>query len=89
MPCPEAKHSEMHRFAGGKFKRAIFAGNAPERTLDGTSSEVLRGFFQVPVRCAMGWKHETGWEERFMLGTATIVWPRLAAPIFWCTIEAS
>jgi hypothetical protein len=23
-----------------------------------------------------------------MLGTATIVWPRLAAPIFWCTIEA-
>jgi hypothetical protein len=36
----------------------------------------------------MVWKHEMGWEERIMLGTATIVWPRLAAPIFWCTIEA-
>jgi hypothetical protein len=30
----------------------------------------------------------TGWEERVMLGTAILVWPRLAAPIFWCTIEA-
>jgi hypothetical protein len=78
----------MHLLAGGKFKRAIFAGNALKRTLDGTNTGVLRGFFQVPVRCAIDWKHETGWEERVMLGTATIVWPRLTAPIFWCTIEA-
>jgi hypothetical protein len=46
------------------------------------------GFFQVPVRCAMDWKRETGWEERVMLGTAILVCPRLAAPNFWYPIEA-
>jgi hypothetical protein len=35
----------MQPLAGGKFKRAIFAGWVPERTLDGTSSGVLRVFF--------------------------------------------
>jgi hypothetical protein len=88
MQCSEPKHSEMHLLAGGKFKRAIFAGNAAERTLDGTSNGVLRPFFQVPVRCTMGWKHETGWEERVMLGTVLLVCTRLAAPNLWCPIEA-
>ncbi|KAF8170147.1 hypothetical protein BJ912DRAFT_933427 [Pholiota molesta] len=55
IPCkaPNPSIQEMHRFAGGKLKRAIFAGNAPERTLDRL----------VPVRCAIDWKRETGWEE--------------------------
>jgi hypothetical protein len=77
----------MHLLAGGKFKRAIFAGNAAEKTLDGTNNGVLRRFSQVPVRCAMDWKRETGWEERVMLGTAILVWPRLAAPNFWGLID--
>jgi hypothetical protein len=88
MQCSEPKHAEMHLLAGGKFKRAIFAGNPTERTLDGTSIGALRGFFQVPVRCAMDWKRETGWEERVMLGTAILVCPRLAAPNFWYPIKA-
>jgi hypothetical protein len=53
MQCSEPKHSEMHLLAGGKFKRAFFAGNAAKRTLDGTNNGLLRRFFQVPVRCAM------------------------------------
>jgi hypothetical protein len=42
IPCkaPNPSIQEMHRFAGGKLKRAIFAGNAPERTLDRTSNGV-------------------------------------------------
>jgi hypothetical protein len=72
----------MHRFAGGKFKRAIYASNAPERILDGTNNGVLRGISQVPVRCAMDWKRETGWEERIMFGTDILGFPKLTAPFF-------
>ncbi|KAF8183417.1 hypothetical protein BJ912DRAFT_1044007 [Pholiota molesta] len=39
-PCnaPNLSLQRMHLLAGGKFKRAIFAGNAAERTLDGTNN---------------------------------------------------
>ncbi|KAF8199051.1 hypothetical protein BJ912DRAFT_1132267 [Pholiota molesta] len=47
----------------------------------------MSSFFQVPVRCAMDWKRETGWEERVMLGTAILGCLRLAAPNFWGLVE--
>jgi hypothetical protein len=78
----------MHPLAGGKFKRAIFASNAPGKTLDGTNNGALRGFFQVPVRCAMDWKCEMGWEEKIMLGTGIFVFPSLAGPNCRCPVES-
>jgi hypothetical protein len=36
----------------------------------------------------MGWKCETGWEERIMFGTDILACPKLAAPNFWCPIES-
>jgi hypothetical protein len=50
----------VHLLAGGKFKRAIFAGNTPERTLDGTNNGALRGFFSGPRAMRNGLETRNG-----------------------------
>jgi hypothetical protein len=77
MQCSEPKHAEMHLLAGGKFKRAIFAGNAPERTLDGTSIGALRGFFSGPraMRNGLETRNGVGGEGHARYGYPRLSWP--------------